>query len=111
MQELKLDLIEHPCMLSLWREVPRWAGWKSLSERGFSKAPLLCHQLTRGVCNNIGDVLVKVRGSGVKVRFWTPFLAGKSSILCEVHRVHGLGIRLGRIALIIIKGKSSRLNE
>jgi hypothetical protein len=38
-----------------------------------SKAPLWCHQLTRGVRNNIVDILVKVRGSGVKVRFWTPF--------------------------------------
>ena len=27
----------------------------------------------RGVLNNIPDILVKVRGSGVKFRFWTPF--------------------------------------
>jgi len=94
MQDLKLDLTEHPCILNLWREVPRWAGWKSLPKKGFPKAPLSCQQLTRGVCNNVGDVEVKVRGSGVKVQFLTPLLAGKSSILCEEHRVHGLGIRL-----------------
>ena len=34
-----------------------------------SKAPLWCHQPTRGVCNNIGEILVKVRGSGVGVQF------------------------------------------
>jgi len=77
MQDLKLDLTEHPCILSLWREVPRWAGWKSLPESGFPKAPLWCQQLTRGVCNNIADILVEVRGSGVKVRFLTPLLAGE----------------------------------
>ena len=48
-----------------------------------SKSSIWCQQLTRGVCNNIADILVKVRGSGVKVRFWAPLLAGKSSILCE----------------------------
>ena len=85
MQDLKLDITEHPCILSLWREVPRW---KSLPEIGFPKAPLWCQQLTRGVCNNIVDILVRVWGSGV--RFWTPLLAGKSLILCEEHRVHGL---------------------
>jgi len=71
-QDPYLDISKHPCPLSLWREVPRWAGWKSLSESGFPKAPLWCQQLTRGVCNNIADSLVKVRGSGVKVRSWTP---------------------------------------
>ena len=35
---------------------------------------------TRGVLNNIPDNLVEVRGSGVKVRFWTPFWQGK----CEL---------------------------
>jgi len=72
MQDFKLDLIEQLCTLSLCRGAPRWAGWKSLPERGFLKAPLSCQQLPRGVCNNIADILVKVRGSGVKVRFWTP---------------------------------------
>jgi hypothetical protein len=56
MQDLKLDLIEQLCTLSLCRGAPRWVGWKSLPERGFPKAPLSCQQLTRGVCNNIGDV-------------------------------------------------------
>jgi hypothetical protein len=42
------------------------------------KGSLWCQQLTRGVCKNIGDILVKVRGSGVKVRFWTPFWQGIS---------------------------------
>jgi len=57
-----------------WKSLPEsgWAGWKSLPESGFPKAPLWCQQLTRGDCNNIADILVKVRGFGVKVRFWTP---------------------------------------
>jgi len=38
-QDPWLDIPKHPCALSLWREVPRWAGWKSLSESGFPKAP------------------------------------------------------------------------
>ena len=46
------------------------------ARNGFPKAPPWYHQLTRCVCNNIGDILVKVRGSGVKVRFWTPFWHG-----------------------------------
>ena len=41
-----------------------------LPEIGF---PPRYHQFTRGVCNNIGDILVKLRWSGVKVRFLTPF--------------------------------------
>ena len=32
---------------------------------------------TRGVLNNIPDILVKVWGSGVKVRSWIPFWQGK----------------------------------
>jgi len=44
-----------------------------LPEFGFPKAPLWCQQLTRGVCNNIGDILVKVWGYEVKIRFWTLF--------------------------------------
>ena len=43
--------------------------WISLPESGFPKTPLWCQQLTRGVCSNIGDISVKVRGSGVGVRF------------------------------------------
>ena len=54
----------------------RCAGEDSLPETQFKKAPPGYHQLNRGVCNNIGDILVKVRGSGVKVRFWTPFWQG-----------------------------------
>ena len=64
-----LYVSKHPSTLNLWREVPRWAGWKSFSESEFPKAPLWCQKLTRGVCNNIGGILVKVGGSGVKVRF------------------------------------------
>jgi len=49
---------------------------ESLPESGFPKACPRYHQLIRGVCNNIGDILVKVRESGAKVRFWTPFWQG-----------------------------------
>jgi hypothetical protein len=65
----KLDIPKHPCTLSLWRELPRLAMWNSLPESGFPKAPPRYHQLIRGVCNNFGDMLVKVRGSRVKVWF------------------------------------------
>jgi hypothetical protein len=34
----------------------------------------------RDVRNNTPDILVKVRGSWARVRFWTPLLAGKSMI-------------------------------
>jgi hypothetical protein len=79
MQDLKLDLTEQPCILSLWREVPRWAGWKSLPENGFPKAPLWCQQLTRGVCNNIGDVSEKSPGVWGESPVLDPLLAGKSA--------------------------------
>ena len=42
------------------------------ARKWIKKAPLWCQQLTRGVCNNIADILVKVWGSGVKVRFLDP---------------------------------------
>ena len=84
MQDLKLDLTEHPCILSLWREVPRWAGWKSLPENGFPKAPLWCQQLTRGVCDNIADILVKVRGKGPVL---DPLSAGK---LLKTNALNGM---------------------
>ena len=46
------------------------------ARKWFLKAPPRYHQLTRGVYSNIGDIQVKVRGSGAKVRFWTLFWQG-----------------------------------
>ena len=63
--------------------MPRWAGWKSLQDNEFLKAPPRYQQLTRGFCNYIGDDLVKIREFGVKVRFWTLFWQGTNvSALC-----------------------------
>ena len=76
---------KHPCTFTLWREVPRWAGWKSLPKNGFTKAPPRYLKLTRGVSNIIGDILVKVRGPGVKVRFWTPFGRETTKVKYKVH--------------------------
>ena len=47
---------------------------KSLSESGFPKAPPRCHQLTRGVNNNIGDESPGVWG---KSPVFDPLLAGR----------------------------------
>jgi len=72
MQDPKLGTYKHPCALRLWREVPSrhgGPGWKSLPENRFSNAPLWFQQLTRGVCNNIGDIMRVVRGGGAGVRF------------------------------------------
>jgi len=83
---------KHPCTLSLWQEVPRWARRKSLSESRFPKAPPRHHQLTRGV--NIGEILVKVRGSGVKVWFSIPFWQGKERFTIREQPLNRLGSRL-----------------
>jgi len=34
------------------------------AENGFPKAPPWYHQLAKGVCNNFGDIFVKVGGEG-----------------------------------------------
>ena len=39
------------------------------AESGFPKAHPWCQQFTRGIFMNIGDSLVKVRGSGLKSGF------------------------------------------
>jgi hypothetical protein len=46
------------------------------AKKWISKSSFPVPEKTRGVLNNIPDNLVKVRGSGVKVRFWTPFWQG-----------------------------------
>ena len=46
----------------------------------------------QGFCNNIGDI-VKVRGSGVKVRFWTTF-GGKVQFTIRHQPLNRLGSRL-----------------
>ena len=38
-------------------------------------------QLTRDICNVMGDILLKVRGAGVKVWFWIPF--GRETTKCK----------------------------
>ena len=50
------------------------------ARKWIKKAPPWCQQL-RGVSNNIGGILVKVRGSGVKVRLWTLF--GRETTKCK----------------------------
>ena len=47
----------------------------------------------QGVLNNIPDILVKVRGSGVKFRFWTPFWQGKVLIFLSQQPLNRLGSR------------------
>ena len=79
-----------------WKSLPEsgWAGWKSLPESGFPKAPLWCQQLTRGVCNHIGGILVKVRGSGGEGPVLDPLLAGKSAIYNQASTTESFGSRL-----------------
>ena len=75
-QDPLLHICKHPCTLSFWREAPRWAGWTWVeipAKRSISKSLSPVPEKIRGVLNNIPDILVKVRGSGVKFRFWTPF--------------------------------------
>jgi len=43
------------------------------AKKWISKSSCPVSEKIRGVLNNIPDILVKVRGSGVKFRFWTPF--------------------------------------
>jgi len=96
-QDPVLDISKHPCTLSLWWEVPRWAGWKSLSESGFPKAPLWCQQLTRGVCNNIGDILVpNIEGPRVwgKGPVLDPLLAGKSATYNQASTTEPFGVAI-----------------
>ena len=43
------------------------------AKKWISKSSSPVPEKIRGVLNNIPYILVKVRGSGVKFRFWTPF--------------------------------------
>ena len=43
------------------------------AKKWISKSSSPVPEKIRGVLNNILDILVKVRGSGVKFRLWTPF--------------------------------------
>ena len=61
------------------------------ARKWIKKAPPWCQQL-RGVSNNIGGILVKVRGSGVKVRFWTPFWQGKVRFTFRQQPLNCLGV-------------------
>jgi len=69
--------------------VPRWAGWKSLPESGFPKAPPRCHQLTRGVRNNIEDFGEGPGACGEGSVLDPPF-AGKFQKTKALGRMHGL---------------------
>ena len=72
---------------------------------GFPKALLWCHQLTRGVCNNIVDILVKVWGFGVKIWFWTTLLAGKSANFFKSTTTDPFGVA------IVLAGKQCSNND
>jgi hypothetical protein len=43
------------------------------AKKWISKSSSPVPEKIRGVLNYIPDILVKIRGSGVKFRFWTPF--------------------------------------
>ena len=58
---------------------------------------------TRGVLNNIPDILVKVWGSGVKVQFGTPFWQGKVQFTIRQQLINGVAfVLLNSIYLYII---------
>jgi len=69
MQDLKLDLTEATLHTQFVAGGAQVSMVEIPARNGVPKAPLWCQQLTRGVCNEIADILLKVRGSGVKVRF------------------------------------------
>jgi len=71
----RVDLVGNPCQKVDYQKLP-------VSEK------------IRGVLNNIPDILVKVRGSGVKFRFWTPFWQGKVLIFISQQPLNRLGSRL-----------------
>ena len=60
-------------------------GWKSLPKGQFFKSSSPVPGKIRGVLNNIADILVKVRGSGVKFRFWTPFDPTFGGETCQIY--------------------------
>ena len=62
----RVDLVGNPCQKVDYQKLP-------VSEK------------IRGVLNNIPDILVKVRGSGVKFRFWTPFDPNFGRETCQIY--------------------------
>jgi hypothetical protein len=60
-------------------------------QKWISKSSSPVPEKIRGVLNNIPDILVKVRGSGVKFRFWTPFWQGKVLIFISRQPLNRFG--------------------
>jgi len=55
------------------------------AKKWISKSSPLVPEKIRGVLNNIPDILVKVWGSGVKFRFWTPFDPTFGRETCQIY--------------------------
>jgi len=80
--------VSTPAHSVFWREAPRWTGWTWVeipAKRSITKSSSPVPEKTRGVLNNIPDILVKVRGSGVKFRFWTPFDPTFGRETCQIY--------------------------
>ena len=70
--------------------MPRWAGWTWVeipAKKWISKSSCPVSEKIRGVLNNIPDILVKVQGSGVKFRSWTPFDPTFGRETCQIYEI------------------------